>query len=280
MPKGRLTMLGWPWRFVSRSKASTTTKPKNSPMTMPATGVSNDGNYAHLYSGNILYDPGVELFVGNAVGFWSIHKWKDHTGNRTFMLPNFDALCEYWQRWPNTDCVTYWDIAQWVSVGSGYTPNGGIDTVSWNVTRADPYLGDFSMSWWRWSEGPGGNPMSLMVQAPGLPGGYSARVESGDRVTFSVRSKMYPNLPFADDCQPKISVMLYYYNKAGSTIVGGGNYYQTLTLTYAQFLYDTIAPSGAYFVRALCAFTASNPSTLTLANDPSVLVDSGVLSVE
>ena len=273
-------MLGWPWRFVSRSKASTATKPRNSPTTKPPRGVPNDGNYAHLYSGNILYDPGVELFVGNAVGSWSIHNWLDHTGNRTFMLPNFDALCEYWQRWPNTDCVTYWDIAQWVSIGSPYAPDGGIETVSWNVTRADPYLGSFSMSFWRWSKGPSGNPMSLMIQAPGLPGGYSARVESGDRVTFSVRSKMYPNIPFVTDCQPKISVSLYYYNKAGSTIVGGGNYGQTLTTSYTQFLYDTIAPSGAYFVRALCAFTASNPTALVIANDPSVLVDSGVLSVE
>lgn len=276
-----LKLLGWPWRFVSRSTASTRTRPRKAAPPKSPRGVPNDGHFAHLYSGNILYDPGVELFVGNAVGSWSIHNWLHRTGNRTFMLPNFNDTCDYWQNWPNKDCVTYWDIAQWVSNGADYAPNGGIDSVSWAVTRADPYLGDFSMAWWRWSEGPGRNPMPLLVQAPGLPGGYSARVQAGDSVAFSVRSKMYPDLPYVDDCQPKISVLLYYYNQAGTAIVGGGNHYQALTRSsYGDYEYTTIAPSGSYFVRAFAAFTASNPGAFGPANDPSVLVDSGVLSVE
>ena len=261
---------------------STATKPKGQPTVKPPRGEANDGNYAHLYSGNILYDPGVELFVGNAVGSYSIHRWRDHTGNRTFMLPNYEPLCDFAQIWPNDDCVTYWDIAQWVSQGGGYAPDGGLDSLSWNVTRVDPYLGDYAMAWWRWTEGPGGNPLSLMIQAPGLPGGYSARVQPGDDVAFSVRSKMYPDIEFAEGGEPKISVLLYYYNQSGGTIVGGGSFYEAiLSSAYTEYSYVTVAPSGAYFVRAFVSFTADNPSVWAPpGSDPSVLVDSGVLSVE
>lgn len=264
---------------MDRMKATTATRPSGQRKPKPPRGVPNDGNFAHLYSGNILYDPGVELFVGNAVGSWSRWDWIDRTGNPTFMLPNYEPTCEYNQIWPNDDCVTYWDIAQWVSQGSSYTPDGGVDTVSWNVTRDDPFLGDFAMAFWRWSKGPGGNPLNLMIQAPGLPGGYSARVQSGDNVAFSARVRVHPPQPYATECDPRVSVMLYYYNQSGTPIVGGGNHYQTLTTSYQERSYTTIAPGGSYFVRAFLSFTAQDPAELAL-HDPAVLVDSGVLSVE
>ena len=125
--------------------------------------------------------------------------------------------------------------------------------------------------------------MTLLVQAPGLPGGYSARVDGGDLVTFTVRSRMFTHLSTSvvNAGAPNISVLAHYYRQDGTTIVGGGNYYQTLeNVTWNDYTYQSTAPSGAYFVRAMAGFIAGTPSGYSLNYDPSVLVDSGVLSVE
>ena len=247
-------------------------------------GVANNGEFAHLYSGNILYDPGAELFVGNAVGSYHYEAWSDRTGMRHYTLPVFDPTCDVTsQRWPNGDCVTYWDISQWVAVGS-YAPTGRQDSSAWHVGRFFPNLGDYSIIWHDWPRGPGGNPMMLMVQAPGLPGGYSARVEPGDLVTFSANARVWGDAytGYAQLGDPTISTLLWFYTKTGTLIVGSGDYYVPLTTTYTANIHEATAPSGTYFVRAMLAFTASTPSDFdqTLMYYPAALIDSGVLSIE
>lgn len=270
-------------RFAVRSKAADAFKKTET--WKPPRGVTNEGNYAHLLSGNILYDPGVELFIGNAVESLVIHDWNDRTGEDHFTLPVYDDACTDRQRWPNGDCVSYYDLAQWVSLGSPYTVTGDLLDSAWHVTRLDPFLGDFCMAWWRWNRGSFGNPLTLLVLSPGLPG-YSARVEGGDLVTWSVRAQIYdyappsPSIFTGSAGDPTISPLLYYYDQDGNTIVGGGSYYQTLGLSYAEHSYQTTAPSGSYFVRAMIAFVANIPNAYTDFDAPTVLVDSGILSIE
>jgi len=271
-------------RFAARSKAADAFK--KSETWKPPRGDTNEGNYAHLYSGNILYDGGVELFVGNAVESLSIHEWNDRTGEDHFTLPVYDDSCPNRQKWPNGDCVSYYDLSQWVTLGAPYTVTGGLLDAAWHVTRLDPFLGKFCMAWWRWNRGVGGNPLSLMVLSPGLPGGYSARVDGGDLVTWSVRAQIYdysppiPSIYAGAGGSPQISPMLYYYDIDGNALVGGGDYYQALGLSYSEYSYQTSAPSGSYFVRAMVAFTAGTPSAYNDNNAPMALVDSGVLSIE
>jgi len=271
-------------RFAARSRASDAFK--KSVTWAPARGVTNDGEYAHLLSGNILYDPGVELFVGNTVGTLEHHVWNERTGEDHFTLPTYDDSCPERQSWPNGTCLDYWDVSQWVSIGTPYTVTGDVSDSAWHVTRLVPYAGSFCMVWWRWSRGLFGNPLSLMAQSPGLPGGYTARVDSGDLVTWSVRARIYDynvtggGIVDGSAGGPTISPFVYYYTKGGDAIVGGGDYYQSLTTSFTEHSYQSTAPSGAYFIRTMVAFVATTPSAYTLGNDPMVLVDSGVLSIE
>lgn len=269
----------------------------------PPRGFVNDGEYALLYSGNILYDPGFELFVGNAVGSYEVEKWDDRTGTRTYTLPIYDPSCDLTQRWPNGDCVDYYDLAQWVAVDSLATyatdfdatrnppVRGTVETGAWRVAGVwnptvqwDTFLGTYHLVWDRWTSGPGGNPATLMILSPGIPG-YSARVEGGALVTWSVRSRAWGRTQaltetWADTGDPSISVMLYFYNEAGTLLVGGGDYYNALTETYTEWSYQATAPSGAWYIRAMVAFTALTPSEFGETIDPTCLVDSGVLSIE
>lgn len=271
-------------RFAARSKAADAFK--KSETWKPPRGDTNDGNFAHLHSGNILYDGGNELFVGNAVESLSIHEWNSRTGEDHFTLPRYNDSCPNRQSWPNGDCVSYYDLSQWVTLGVSYTVNGTVLDAAWHVTRLDTFLGDYCMAWWRWNRGNNSNPLSLMIQSPGLSSGYSARVDGGDLVTWSVRAQIYnyspPGVSIFEGAagNPTISPMLYYYNKEGNLIVGGGSYYQALGLSYAEHSYQTTAPSGSYFVRAIVAFVADAPNVYTDFDAPTVLVDSGVLSIE
>ena len=270
-------------RFAARSRASS--EFKKTVTYVPPRGAVGDGDgFAHLLSGNILYDPGVELFIGNTVGTLEHHVWNERTGEDHFTLPTFDDSCEYRQSWPNGSCLNYFDQSQWVSLGTPYRVTGDVSDSAWHVTRLDPYLGDLSMVWWRWSKGAYQNPLSLLVLSPGLAGGYSARVNAGDLLTWSVRSRIYdydsPPTITGSAGDPTISPFMFYYTESGSLIVGGGDYYQSLTTDYAEYSYQATAPSGSYFLRAMVGFVANNPSAYTLGNDPILLVDSGVLSIE
>jgi hypothetical protein len=269
-------------RFAARSRAAAAFK-KSVTYLPPRGTVGSADDFAHLLSGNILYDPGVELFIGNTVGTLEHHVWNERTGEDHFTLPTFDDSCGFRQSWPNGSCLSYWDQSQWVSLGTPYRVTGDVSDSAWHVTRLNPFLGQLSMVWWRWSKGAFGNPLSLMVLSPGLPGGYSARVEPGDLITWSVRARIYDyeaNILNGAAGDPTISPFMFYYTKSGTPIVGGGDYYQPMDTDYTEYSYQASAPSGSYFLRAMVAFVANNPSAYTLGNDPILLVDSGVLSIE
>lgn len=301
---GTLSMTWKPKGSITLSKAGNSprsVKPRNAGKKggswKPPHGVSNDGKFAHLRSLNLLYDPGLELFMGNAVEHWGNDEWVARTGSNQFTLPVYDPTCDYGQRWPSGECVRYWDIAQWSQLGEPYEPGGANTKSAWIAERIDPYLGKFHLVWCKWDatsyHGGDGNPRPLMIQAPGLPPGYSARVEPGDISSWSIQTRIEGMRK--KDSVPTCTMSLFYYDETGSTIVG---FQETANLAmhdqnqyddvpYEEMRVDATAPSGAYFMRAIAQFYEPEGwgVTGTLGVDlqdnflPSLHVDSGVLSV-
>ena len=75
---------------------------------------------AVLYAGNILYDPGFEIFVQNAGPTFLKPGWEDHTGASIYALPRLDLSSPTGQVWPNGDYVNRKDIAQWAQYTEPY----------------------------------------------------------------------------------------------------------------------------------------------------------------
>ena len=288
-------------RFASRSKVSDSGKLKAQRPAKPPHGAPNDGEYAHLRSLNILYDPGFELFMGNAVEHWGNDEWLDRTGVNQYTLPIYDPTCDYGQRWYTEDCVRYWDVAQWTQVNEPYEPPGSVDKSAWHVSRYLPFLGDQHLAWWDWTSslehGGSGNPAALMVQSVGLPAGYSARVEPGDLNSFSVWSAVPP--AWLTTATPTITLSLWYYSDTGANV---GVTTETFTIPffrspedwdiddfYRQHIIYATAPGGSYFIRAMVQFNylgslgasvLAGPFQTGGSNfPPSVFIDSGVLSI-
>jgi hypothetical protein len=278
------------YRHKPKIRASSTTYVRQPPK--PPHGVANDGNFAHLYSGNILYDPGVELFAGNAVGDYAaepnvlrkneatgryepaLRNWQETIGVGPYVLPRFDPTADVGQVWPSGEDVSYWDIAQWMQLGGLYNVDGTPNDPCWVVTRVDSYLGDHCMAWFQWTSDETYNvPAPLVVQAPGLPGGYSARVIVGDRITWSVYHKQIGTPP---GWAWAITLFLYFYQQSGNSILAT----QTRTsltgnqLTWTERTLSSFAPPGSYFVRAGVGFEGSPGRQAT------PMVDSGTLSIE
>lgn len=260
------------------------------PVSTPPRGQVNDGDFAHLYSANILYDPGVELFVGNAAATYEGSVWQSKTGLRRYTIPCYDPTKSYSQVWPNGDAVAYKDISQWVALKAtptGYAVDGSVDSAAWHVSRYAPFVGTYHLVWDNWRSGPLGNPVPLMAQGPGLPGGYSARVDPGDDVTFSVYCALWAyaeeglSNSWSNAGDLTASSVLYFYDQSGTLIVGSGNYYGAIDKydSFSIHSHTAIAPVGSYFVRAFVAFTANTPSELDEFLDPFLIVDGGILSV-
>lgn len=236
-------------------------------------GVPGNGEYAYLRAGNLLYDPGLELFIGNAVGSYDWRDWDAKVGHHHYALPRFSFTRPYGQYWPDSSDVAYVDIAQWVQHTGPYECDDQVVDSAWHVTSARPNLGDFSLVWWRWDAAAkyGGEaaPGALAIQAPGLPQGYSGRARSGDIVTFS--AKVAVTIQVGD---PTAVPYLYFFNKRGTPTLGTATSSFLLTDSYTEPTVSSVAPGGTYWFRAGLVFKGS---TLSYC---STLVDSGLLSVE
>jgi len=239
----------------------------------PPRGAPNNGEYAWLRAGNLLYDPGLELYVGNAVGSYWHEDWDDKVAHHHYALPRFDPARPYAQYWPDGSDVAYWDIAQWMQHTEPYVVNDLTTDSAWHVTRVKPYLGDFHLTWWDWQAsaryGGNGVPGGLCIQAPGLPPGYAGRAQAGDKVTWSVWSMV-------TDTQgsPQIVLFLYFFAKPGAPIVGVVTVASNLTTSYAEYTVSASAPGNTYFIRCGLLWTGTG------ARGTNVYVDTGTLSVE
>lgn len=282
--------------FIIRNRPKATASSKDSPRppAKPPHGVSNNGEFAHLYSGNIMYDPGFELFVGNALGTfkndpdfggdWADQPrdWETTTGVRPYYLPRFNPFTNIGQMWPNDEDVSYFDIAQWGTLGGSYDVVGQYGDSGWRVTRVDPYAGRWHVIYAPWgADSTYGIPPPLYVQAPGLPGGYSARVKPGDLITFTVWMNFqghvayFPVYPIA---------VLSFYNQSGDGIVSAQKRWSLGTdsdwtnrlydLGYKSYTIQATAPPNSYFLRAQMGFRPGGEHPMVTT------VDAGILSIE
>jgi hypothetical protein len=278
------------YRHKPKIRASTTTYVRQPPA--PPHGVSNEGNYAHLYSGNIMYDPGLELYVGNAVGsyrvsdwfrgWWNrmdisrMRSWWTTIGSTTFTLPRFDATAPIGQRWPNSIPVDYYDIAQWGQLGGTYTPaTGTVDDAAWRVGMFDPYAGRYHLYWNRFQADTSyGVPAPLYVQAPGLPGGYSARVIPSDLVTWEASVRI--TAPWKTWGTVVTGFVLTFYTKSGTAILSTTTTWtSTANAPYQIRSLASFCPPNSYFVRASMYWRLDSPG-----QDHILCVDGGILAVE
>jgi hypothetical protein len=240
---------------------------------------------AVLYSGNILYDPGFELFVQNAAPTFLKPGWSDWTGSNCYLLPRFDINAERGQVWPNGDEVSYYDIAQWAQLSEPYVIADDVREASaWFVVRREafdldfstirgPKLGKFMARWYNWNSSalyPGGNsiPGGLVIQGPGMPPGYSGRTEVGAFITWAVHC--WVTFVTAD---PTMDLVITFYKQDGSPI-HTVNSSHTLTNTKDEYVLQSWTPGGSYFMRTSVTFRGSNSSS------SMVQVDTARLGVE
>lgn len=244
---------------------------------------------AILYAGNILYDPGFEIFVQNAAPTFLKPGWSAHTGSDSYVLPRFDITrTPTGQRWPNGDTVSYFDVAQWSQYTEPYAFNesSARDSSCWLVVRREvpgetdwqeilgPNLGVFMARWYGWSASdafPLGNgvPGGLLIQGPGMPPGYSGRTEAGALITWGLSVWALPD-PFGTAF---IDLGLTFYTQSGTplhTVVQS----TALTDTKAALSFSSNTPGNSYFMRAFCTFRG------TASRSTLVQVDSGILGVE
>ena len=259
---------------------------KTNAWTPRAPRASAGSDEAILFAGNILYDPGFEIFVGNAAGSFLKDRWVQHTGSTTFILPRFDISRPYGQRWPNGDDVSLFDIAQWAQYTEPYSLRDNEREGShWQVIRREapdldlstargPNLGKWMARWYDWqSSGQDafGNsvPGGLVIQSPGLPGGFSGRTEEGALIEWS----FYCWKSEAGVGDEKLDLCLQFYKQDGTPIFVAVSTH-TLTTTKTEFSLASNSPGGSYYIRACSSFRGTGTSGMM------VMVDTGTLGVE
>lgn len=236
---------------------------------------------AILFAGNILYDPGFELFVQNA-GALGILKpeWEAHTGATTYVLPRFDLSSPTGQRWPNGDPVDIKDIAQWSQFTEPYEIADDVREASaWMVVRREksdldfstnkgPFLGKWMARWYDWTSSDNysfgnGIPGGLLIQSPGLPAGYSARTEPGALITWAVHSWLSESTATMDLC-------LIFYTQSGNPIFSKAAA-KTLTTTKTEHTLSSNSPGGSYFIRACLTLRGAGTQSMMLNMDTALL---------
>lgn len=295
---------------------------------------------AKLYSANLLYDPGAELYVGNAAENYDSKFFHARTKGLSsqvgppydssahevipYILPKFSIESSTGQIWPDGNEVSRYDIAQWAQVGEPYVIDtssywkvsnpigireisawqairredpgdweidgvdnkaqgsldpGGSPGIDWEETKPDgapnyrgPKLGRWLLRWYDWQAssyyGGSGTPGGLMIQSPGLPGGYSARADAGDLVTWSAWSWVSTT-----EGTPALDMVVTYYTQGGSPIASSltsGD----LAISKTEYTVTGNCPGGTYFLRCHIGFRGVGARS-TLLN-----VDTGTLGLE
>ena len=240
---------------------------------------------AVLYAGNILYDPGFELFVQNGGPTSLKPGWSDHTGSNVYVLPRFDITKPMGQRWPNGDAVTYYDVAQWAQLTEPYQLYDDVREASaWFVVRREasdldhttfrgPKLGIWMARWYNWNSSgafTGGNslPGGLIIQSPGLPAGYSGRTETGALITWKVHCWL-TNVTGS----PIMDLSITFYKQDGTPLYVAQSE-NNLTTSKTEYSVQSWSPSDSYFLRAILTFRGTNSSA------SMVQVDTATLGVE
>ena len=240
---------------------------------------------AVLYAGNILYDPGFEIYVQNAAPNFLKPAWEEHTGATTYVLPRLDLASPTGQRWPNGDYVDRKDIAQWAQYTEPYEIADDIRQMSaWQVVRREaadldyttakgPKLGVWMARWYDWSSSGNyafGNslPGGLIIQGPGMPGGYSGRTENGALITWSSHVWLSES-----EANQTMDLCIQFYKQDGTPLYSTQDAF-TVTTTKTEHTISSNSPGGSYFMRVCITFRVSTNKTAM------VQVDTATLGVE
>ena len=286
------------WHYHGKNRHRVASVQTRKPTPRPPRGPA--GEEAILFSGNILYDPGFELFVGNAVESYFTEPWVVRTGSRSFVLPRFDiSLTTTGQRWPNDDQVAIKDIAQWsqytepYDIFSPFRPGESQnirESSAWQVIRREsppswhdldfssprgPKLGKWMARWYDWQSSdnfPFGNavPGGLLIQGPGMPAGYSGRTQPGALITWGFHAWLSGGSVTTDET---LDLCIQFYKKDGTPIFSTSNSH-SLTTSKTEYILSSNSPGGSYFMRACCSFRGTGTRAMMLQ------VDTGRLGVE
>ena len=237
---------------------------------------------AILYAGNILYDPGFELFVQNAAPTFLKPGWENHTGATVYALPRFDLDSPTGQRWPNGDYVDIKDIAQWAQYTEPYElADNEREASVWFVVRREapdldyttdkgPKLGVWMARWYDWSSSglyAFGNslPGGLVIQGPGMPAGYSGRTEAGAFITWALHAWVSPA-----EASETMDLCIQFYKQDGTPVYSTQNSY-TVTTTKTEHTLTSFTPGGSYFMRVCVTFREGTVKTTMLQIDTATL---------
>ena len=241
---------------------------------------------ALLCAGNVLYDPGFEIYVGNAVGSFLKVDWEAHAAAASmFYLPRFSINSSTGQRWESGVEVDLKDIAQWSQYTEPLNLNDSVREASgWHIVRREaadldfstfrgPKLGKWMARWYDWrSSGnyPLGNsiPGGLLIQSPGLPAGYSARTTDGATIDWSIHAWVTETTG-----TPAMDLCLQFYKQDGTPIFSTTNGH-TLTTSKSEYTLTSNSPGGSYFLRACVTFRGAGHRATMLQ------VDTGTLGIE
>ena len=217
----------------------------------------------YLRGANILYDPGFEGFVKATYGI-DVADREPYTGSHTYTLPFYDSTCATGQQWPDGTCNT--KFSSWYQRNGTYTVTDDFSDTAWKVSTASPRSGVWGATWWDWQAEPSlGHPALLSIQGFNHPVGMSARVTSGDTVTWSAYVKVSSTTG-----TPKITRWVTFFTSGGSALISNTST-TALTTSYAQYSITVGAPSNAYYVRVLFDWEGTGASrTVTYVDDASL----------
>lgn len=217
----------------------------------------------YLRGSNILYDPGFEGFVRGTYGY-EVGDRYPYTGANTYVVPFYDPACGTGGRWPDTTCNT--KFSAWVQRNGTYSDVDGFDSTAWHISNMSPRSGQWGAVWWHWqNELSLGHPALLMVQGFNHPAGLSARVSSGDTVTWAAYAKVSSTTG-----TPKVTRWVTFYTSGGAALTSN-TATTALTTSYAQYSITVGAPSNAYYVRVMLDWEGTgDPQTITYVDDATL----------
>lgn len=213
---------------------------------------------------NVLIDPGFENYVANSGGWY----WPSRDiGVNDQVLPYLDVTSPSFLRYPNGYATK--SLVSWCQTSGPYASSGLGDDQAWKISTVDPHSGDYHAAWWH-TQNDSIPPGELCAISPWLASPFSARVESGDSVSWSaylVQGRAYV----------AVSMTLRFYTATNSLIlVSVPTPTVVSTSAYTQYSHSTSAPPGSKYLRCCMTFSLSAGSS---TNWNSLYVDTCVLGI-
>ena len=234
--------------------------PRNPPKGQP------DSLDVYFKGPNVLVDPGFENYVA-MTGNWY---WPSRSnGTKDYVIPNLDLMCASWLAYPDA-CMTQ-SFPTWCQTSGPYSATGLREDQAWKVSTGNPRSGQWHAAWWNWDNG-GIPPGELCPFNPYLSGPFSARVEPGDSISWSMW--VYAGSLSVETPLTVTAIPILRFYAANYTLIRAdvGTPLSLTANTYVQPSHTASAPTGTSYVRACMSFDGLTASLL--------LADDAVLGVQ